>query len=255
MRPFLFCLLSLILHLDAKAQIVCMSDDSTNRYEMPGTVAPPLHGAAVVDYGPYRIFIGGKIEDPNLDDGSGPYSCDMVVVDYATKKTYYLPLDFFPEDVAQQFSGVNYCYTFDKDTLWLMGGYGYDLTEGYETTFPQMTFFPVKTLIERVIQKKDFNDLFQVVDDRDLALTEGRMIRIDGYFFIYNGREIKPVKEEYTDLVTINEWDFKGQLRKFNLKNQDGFWSISEFQVCDYAEIFYRCMPGKLGGGPTVEYR
>jgi PEP-utilising enzyme, PEP-binding domain len=62
-----------------------------------------------------------------------------------------------------------------------------------------LPFFPVNTLIGSVLQGKDFYDLFQVVYDANLAVTEGNMIRIGAYFLVYNGREITPVKDEDVD--------------------------------------------------------
>lgn len=92
--------------------------------------------------------------------------------------------------MADQFSGVNYCYTIDIDTTCILGGYGYDLAQGREMTFPVMTIFPVKTLIDSVVQRKDYLWLFEAVgDDDQLAVTEGTLVRIGQYFLVYNGRQ------------------------------------------------------------------
>jgi hypothetical protein len=225
-------------------QLVCISD-SIPVYQMPGTDLPPLRGAAVFDLKDFKIVVGGKFIDPTLPDSLGVYNCDMLIVDYKAGKKYVLPLGYFPPGVADQFSGVDYCFTMENDTAYILGGYGYDLAEGYETTFPYMTFFPINALIDSVLQGKDFYDLFHVVYDPNLSVAEGNMIRIGVYFLVYNGREVTPIKDEHTDRLFSNEWDFRGQLRKFRLKNDGGYLTIDEFQICYNAETFYQCMPAK----------
>lgn len=226
-------------------QFLCFSDSATI-YEFPGSDLPPMVGEASFAYGQFKIVVGGKFLDPQKPEVEAVYNCDMLVVDGAAKKTYVLPLSYFPPFVADQFSGVNYCYTMDADTAYIMGGYGYDLAQGYETTFPIMTIFPVKTLIDSVMQQKDYLNLFEVVaDDGRLAVTEGNLVRIGQYFLVYNGREIKPVREDFVDRPTVSEWDFRGQLRKFTLTNRQGFREVAEFQVCNTSKVFYQCMPSQ----------
>ncbi|MBV6441130.1 MAG: hypothetical protein DYG98_26075 [Haliscomenobacteraceae bacterium CHB4] len=234
----------------AHSQFVCFSD-SIAIYEFPGADLPAMEGAAVFESEGYKVVVGGKFSDPESPDEEGVYNCDMIVVDEKAKKTYVLPLSFFPPGVADQFSAAHFCYTMDKDTAYIMGGYGFDWAAGYETTLPLMTIFPLKTLIDSVVQKKDYFDLFEVVYDDRLAITEGNLVRIGAYFLVYNGREIKPIIDEYTDQRTVNEWDFQGQLRKFTLKNTEGYREVDEFQICYNSKVFYQCMPDKWR--PAIE--
>lgn len=244
MRTLFFLMLFLTGMHHARSQFVCFSD-SLAIHEFPGTDLPAMDGAAVFEAEGYKIVVGGQFSDPGFPDEEGIYNCDMIVVDYKAKKTCVLPLSFFPPGVADQFSAAHFCYTLDKDTAYIMGGYGYDWAVGYETTFPLMTIFPLKTLIDSVVQKKDYSDLFEVVYDDRLAVTEGNLVRIGAYFLVYNGREITPIVDEYTDSRTVNEWDFQGQLRKFTLKNTGEYREVDEFQICYNSKIFYQCMPDK----------
>ena len=252
MRILLSALLSLISPVLAHSQLVCFSD-STTIYEFPGMVLPTMVGEATFHSGHFRVIVGGKILDPQAPELEAIYNCDMLVVDDQTKMTYVLPLSYFPPFVADQFSGVHYCYTMDNDTAYLMGGFGYDLARGYETTFPTMTIFPVKTLIDSVVQHKDYLGLFEVVSDDRLSILEGTLVRIGQYFLVYNGREIKPQEDEFTDRITVSEWDFRGQLRKFTLKRQQGYPEVAEFQVCNTSKVFYQCMPDKWRPKPIKE--
>ena len=228
----------------ARSQFVCYSD-SLDVYEMPGTLLPPMEGAATFEVEGYKVIVGGMFSDPDVPEEEGIYNCDMLVQDLKAKKTYILPLSFFPPGVSDQFSAAYFCYTADKDTAYIMGGYGYDWASGYETTLPLMTIFPLKTLIDSVVQHKQYSDLFEIVFDNRLAVTEGNMVRIGNYFLVYNGREITPIEEEYTDCRTMNEWNFEGQLRKFTLKKTAGSPEVDEFQVCYNSKVFYQCMPDK----------
>lgn len=243
----LFLLFStFVLPLSLSAQWVCVSDSSTI-FEFPGTAVPPLVGEATFTNGTYKIIVGGKFLDPKDPTAEAVYNCDMVLLDAQANKTYVLPLGFFPPFVADQFAGVNYCYTTDQDTAYLLGGYGYDLARGYETTFPTLTIFPIKTLIDSVVQHKDYLSLFEAITDEEhLAITEGILVRLDGYFLVYNGKEIRPEQQdEFSEEITMNEWDFRGQLRKFTLTRQNGFPEVAEFQVCNTSKVFYQCMPNK----------
>lgn len=244
MRTLLPLFILLTGAFTAQGQFVCFSD-SLAIYESPGTDLPAMDGAATFDVEGYKVIVGGLFVDPDMPEEEGIYNCDMLVVDYKAKKTYILPLSFFPPGVADQFSAAHFCYTSDKDTAYIMGGYGYDWASGYETTLPLMTIFPLKTLIDSVVLHKDYFDLFEVVYDNRLAVTGGNLIRIGAYFLVYNGREITPVVDEYTDRRTVNEWNFQGQLRKFALINTAGFREVDEFQVCYNSRVFYQCMPDK----------
>jgi len=233
----------------AQGQFVCFSD-STTIYEFPLSALPPMVGEAAFSSGQFKVIVGGKFLDPKAPESEAVYNCDMLVLDPPAQKIYVLPLSYFPPFVADQFAGVHFCYTMDKDTAYIMGGYGYDLAQNCETTFSTMTIFPVKTLIDSVLQHKDYFNLFEVIGDNRLAVTEGNLVRIGQYFLVYNGREIKPVKEEFVDRTTVSEWDFRGQLRKFTLKNTEGFREVAEFQVCNTSKVFYQCMPDKWGNTP-----
>ncbi len=251
MRIILSIICSITLLAPAYSQFVCYSD-STTIYEFPGTKLPPMVGEASFNSGHFRVIVGGKFLDAKAPESEGVYNCDMIVLDYQAGKTYVLPLSYFPPFVDDQFAGVNHCYTMDQDTAYIVGGYGYDLAEGFETTFPTMTIFPIKTLIDSVIQHKDYLGLFQVVEsDNRLAITEGNLVRIGAYFLVYNGRKISPIKEEFTDCLTVSEWDLRGQLRKFTLKKTAGYLELDEFQICNTSKVFYQCMPENWGTEPT----
>jgi len=251
MRTFFFILLFATLSESAYSQFVCYSD-STTIYEIKGTALPPMVGEAAFQVGQYRVVVGGKFLDTKEPEADAIYNCDMLVLDYQAQKTYILPLSYFPPFVDDQFAGVHHCYTMDNDTAYIMGGFGYDLAQGYETTFPTLTIFPLKTLIDSVVQHKDYLNLFQVVEsDSRLAVMEGNMVRIGGYLLVYNGRKVTPIIEEFSDCLTMSEWDYRGQLRKFTLKNTEGFLEVDEFQICNTAKVFYQCMPDNWGTEPT----
>lgn len=235
----------------AYGQFVCYSDSSTI-YEFPGTAFPPIVGESSFISGHFKVIVGGKFPDPKSPEAEGVYNCDMEILDYQAQKTYVLPLSYFPPFVDDQFAGINHCSIMENDTAYLIGGFGYDLAEGFETTFPTMTIFPVKTLIDSVLQHKDYLNLFQVVEsDNRLAIMEGNLVKIGAYFLVYNGRKISPVKEEFTDCLTVSEWDLRGQLRKFTLKKTDGYLQVDEFQICNTSKVFYQCMPENWGTEPT----
>lgn len=235
----------------ANAQFICYSDSATI-YELPGIQVPPIVGEATFNSGQFRIIVGGKFLDPKLPETEGVYNCDLLILDFQAQKTYILPLSYFPPFVDDQFAGVNHCFTMDNDTAYILGGYGFDMAEGFETTFPTMTIFPIKTLIDSVIHHKDYLNLFQVIEtDNRLAIMEGNLVRIGQYFLVYNGRRISPSKEEFVDCLTVREWDLRGQLRKFTLKKTEGFLEVDEFQICNTSKVFYQCMPENWGTQPT----
>ncbi len=251
MRIFFFLLFTCSHLVLAHSQFVCYSD-STTIYEFPGTALGPMVGASNFNSGHFKVIVGGKFLDPKAPESEGVYNCDVVILDYQAQKTYVLPLSYFPPFIDDQFAGINHCYTMENDTAYIIGGYGYDLAEGYETTFPTMTIFPVKTLIDSVVQHKDYLNLFQVVEsDNRLAIMEGNLVKIGHYFLVYNGRKISPIKEEFTDCLTVSEWDLRGQLRKFTLKTTEGFLELDEFQICNTSKVFYQCMPENWGTEPT----
>lgn len=229
------------------AQFVCFSD-STSIYEFPGADLPPMFGETRIDDGHFQIVIGGKFIG---SDSIGVYNCDMLLLDLAAKRTYVLPLSYFPPFVDDQFAGIDHCFTVDKDTAYILGGYGVDLAEGFETTFPTLTYFPVKTLIEYVTAHKDYLSLFKVLEhDPRLAIAGGKLVHVGPYFLVYNGRRVSYVREEFSECLLRNEWDWDGQLRKFAVREKDGYLQVDEFQICNTSRVFYQCMPDQWGKKP-----
>ncbi|MCY7329791.1 MAG: hypothetical protein LH618_14660 [Saprospiraceae bacterium] len=250
MRSSLFVVVFSIIQITlVKSQFVCFSD-STTIYEFPGTALPVMTGAATFRSGHFKVVVGGKFMDAQAPDSIGVYNCDMLIVDEQAGKTYVLPLSYFPPFVADQFSGFQYGYTMDHDTAYVMGGYGYDLARGYEITFPFLTVFPIKVLIDSVVQHKDYSSLFTVIHDDRLAVMGGTLLHIGQYFLVYGGRETTSIRDEFTDCATVSEWNFEGQLRKFKLKNTNGYPELDEFQVCNTTAVFQQCMPNKWGAEP-----
>jgi len=246
---FLFWVSSAIGH----SQIVC-SVGSKPVFEMVGTELPALRGEAVFELKNFTLVIGGKFMDTSMPDSMGVYNCDVLLVDHKAKKTYTLPTGYFPPGVDDQFSGVYYCYTMTHDTAYIMGGYGYLLAGGYETTFDYMTIFSVHALIDSVLEDKSYYSLFEVVYDRNLAVMKGNMIRIGAYFLVFNGKEMTAIQDEFSDRIESSEWDFMGQIRKFRLKKEQDHQVIEEFQICTNAANFYQCMPAKWGPKSTTEW-
>ncbi len=239
---FLLSLTIILIYLaPAHGQFVYLAN-ATTIHVFPGTKLPPMTGEATFYSEQFKVIVGGKFPDAKTPQAA-IYNCDMLVLDYEANKTYVLPLRYFPPFVADQFSGVHYCFTMDNDTAYLLGGYGYDLAKGYETTFPYLTVFPVKTLIDRVVRGKDYLELFEVISDNRFAVMEGTLVHLGQYFLVSDGKEITPVPEEFTDQLTVNQWDFKGQMRKFRLKNTEGYREADEFQICTTAKTFHQCMP------------
>lgn len=254
MRLFLLVFTFIAAVPNLRAQFVCFSD-SAIIYTFEGTRVPPMVGEASFTSGPYKVIVGGKFLDTEHPEEEAIYNCDMLILDFTLEKTYVLPLSYFPPFVDDQFAGMNYAYTMENDTAYILGGFGYDLAKGYQTTFPTLTIFPVKTLIDSVLQYKDYLNLFQVVEnDSRLAITEGTLVKIGAYFLVYNGREITPVEEEFSDCLTVNEWDFRGQLRKFTLKKTEGYLEVDEFQICNTSKVFYQCMPDTWKKEPVRVY-
>ena len=250
LRIILLLIASLTRVALAHSQFVCFSETATI-YEFPGTKLPSITGAASFCFEQFEVLIGGKFLDAKNPKSAAIYDCDMLVLDYEANKTYVLPLSYFPPFMADQFSGVDYCYTMDHDTAYLLGGYGYDLAKGYETTFPTMTIFSVKNLINSVVHKQEFLNLFEVVSDSRLAIMGGQLMHTGQYFLVTDGKEITPMQEEFTNQLIVNEWDYRGQMRKFNLKSPDGFREVDQFQICTTAKTFYQCMPDKWRPKPN----
>lgn len=254
MRPYSIVAIFLLMVQTVHGQFVCFSDSATI-YTFEGTRVPPMVGEASFSYGHYRVIVGGKFLDTDHPEDEAIYNCDMLVLDHEKQKTYVLPLSYFPPFIDDQFAGMNYAFTMENDTAYILGGFGFDLAKGYQTTFPTFTIFPVKTLIDSVLQMKDYLGLFQVVeDDKRLAITEGTLVKIGDYFLVYNGREITPIEDEYTDCLMVNEWDFRGQLRKFTLKKTEGYLEVDEYQICNTSKVFYQCMPDTWKKAPARVY-
>jgi hypothetical protein len=234
-------------------QIICYSD-TTSGYSNKVIHLPSLRGEATLEWKDYKIVIGGKYLDTSAPDSMGVYNCDMYLVDYKNKTRYTLPIGDFPPGTIDQFSGTHYCYTIDNDTAYIMGGYGYDLASGFETTFPIMTIFPMRALIDSIVLRKPFQDLFEVLYDPNFAVTKGSMVRIVNYFWVYNGQQIKAWRDPFTNETIHQKSDFQGQLRTFTLATSPVYRKVHNIRICTTADIFYHCVPPKMSSAPMKSW-
>jgi hypothetical protein len=253
MRYLILFFTSIAAITTINGQIICYSD-TTSGYANKVINLPILRGEATLEWKDYKIVIGGKYLDTTAPDSMGVYNCDMYMVDYKNKIRYTLPIGDFPPGTIDQFSGTHYCYTIDKDTAYIMGGYGYDLASGLETTFPIMTIFPIRGLIDSIVQRKPFQELFEVLYDPNFAVTKGSMVRIVNYFWIYNGQQIKAWRDEFTDELVHQKSNYQGQLRTFTLMNSPVYRKVNNIRICTTSDIFYHCVPPKMSSAPVKEW-
>ncbi len=235
--PFCFCLLPFFGLAQTAAAV----------RQLPRFDSLSMEGEAIFFTKKYEVILGGRLchADPEIE--ACLFSTDVFVVERASKKTWAIPLENLPENVAEHFSAVGIGAATDSENAFFVGGYGYDHRADAFVTFGQLTFFPLEKTIEKLLtgQRADA-DFKAIVDDR-LALFDGRLLKIGDYFLLYNGQLATPIYQEELDRPFIDIEDFAGELRTWRLVCAPVFGcEIVEFKTCESSAAQISCLPKRF---------
>lgn len=198
-----------------------------------GETVPGFHSFAFAEYGSKWVFIGGRtngMHGVNVNDGfPTEYSNNRVVVlDTTDWQWSYASLSQLPIAVADPLRSTNMQHYQKGDTLFMIGGYGWDSLQEKYSTFATLTAINLPGIIQAVENGDSIYHNIRQITDTNLAVCGGELNSIDNTFYLvmghkFDGRYADPPNslfftQRYTDAI-----------RKFNIVNTPDTLAIANF--------------------------
>ena len=142
-----------------------------------------------------------------------------IVIDPGAKQFWTTPLDPLSGELKHQLSSTNPAFYQEGNTLYIVGGYGYNPDKEDHQTYRKLIAINVSGLTEAIIQERNIEPFFsEIMEGSQFAVAGGRLNKIDSTYYLvgghdFNGRynpENQPTfTQEYTNAV-----------RRFNIYNE-----------------------------------
>jgi hypothetical protein len=191
--------------------------------------APALHSFAFAESNGKWLFIGGRTNGPHSFDplpinNFSPSAANhwVWVVDPAVGQSWSVDLYdqniTWPQALIPDSLSSNNTESFQNgDTLYIIGGYGYNRTTNLMQTFPTLTAINVPGMIEAVVSGTAANIVSQIrqgpLDDR-LKVTGGDLEKIGDNYFLVFGQRFDGL---YNPLDVNNDQQYTEEVRIFQI--------------------------------------
>ncbi|MDX1438495.1 MAG: T9SS type A sorting domain-containing protein [Rubricoccaceae bacterium] len=194
----------------AEAQV---PDFTIDVVELPLSNAPRIHSTAVAEHNGLWVFVSGRIDGLHILFG-GPDAFpaamannSILVYDPADDQLWSASLDELPDSVADPLRTTNGQFWQDGDTLYYIGGYGYEHATDGKITFGVLTAVDVPGIIDAVQNATPLSPhIRQTGSDDRLKVTGGHLIWFDGQYHLvggnrFDGEYIGGFAQVYTEAV------------------------------------------------------
>lgn len=157
---------------------------------------PALQSYAYATWQGKWLLVGGRKDGLHRrqpfasfdEDGQNTY---LYVVDPLNKKVWKRSLEDLPDALAEQLQSTNMEFWQTGNRLVLTGGYGYSKTADDHITFPYLVVIKVDELITAIINKDPAGSLFIQTRDERMAVTGGRLAKINDTFLLAGGQRFE----------------------------------------------------------------
>ncbi len=235
--------LTILLSAKSFAQYGAMPPFTVQIEAINGINIPGLHSFAFAQSGDKWLFVGGRtngLHGVNSSDGFPPeFKNDAVIVVDTTTWTYYqAELNQLPKLIADPMRSSNMEYIQEGNYLYMMGGYGYDSTLSFFTTYPKLTAIHVDNMINAVINSLPIASSVRQVIDTNLAVCGGELGKIGTTYYLMGGHKFGG---RYTDPdIGLFTQKYSDKLKKFNLTDDGTTITLSGFTYQTDTNNFHR---------------
>jgi hypothetical protein len=157
------------------------------------TNLPGMQSYAAAQHNGKWLIIGGRIDglhqrQPWQAFNAAGHNTSMYVIDPVAQTFYSAPLSGLGNDtLVAQLSSTNANFTQVGNYLYLLGGYGLDASAAH-ITHPMLTVIDVPSAIDDIVQGGTLDSTaFTHFSDEDFAVTGGKMLYLDGTFYLVGG--------------------------------------------------------------------
>ncbi len=142
------------------------------------------------------LILGGRLEglhrmrpfESFLPQYNNTY---LIVVDPESRQFWTADVNLLPTSIAEQLQSTNQQFYQRDGILYVIGGYGYSPTEGDHITYPYITAIVVDSVVDAIVNNRDFTPFFRQIMDSAMAVTGGQLGYLDSVFYLAGGHYFK----------------------------------------------------------------
>jgi len=213
---------------------------------IPITIAnlPGLHSYAFAQHDGKWLIIGGRKDGiharqpfnafPNSQNNTTIY-----VVDIETQLFWSASVNSLPTAISEQLQSTNMNFHQDGNTLYLIGGYAYSVSENDHVTFDKLTSIDVPNLINAIIDGTPISSYFKQIANPIFQNTGGQLGKIGNEFYLVGGQTFMG---RYNPMGNPTfEQTYVSKIQKFTIDNSGTQLSFSNyFEVVDEVHLHRR---------------
>ncbi|MCK4991744.1 MAG: hypothetical protein KAS29_14700, partial [Bacteroidales bacterium] len=191
---------------------------------------PGLHSYAVAQHDGKWLVIGGRLDgmharQPFNSFPASQNNTDIYVIDVESQQFWSASLNTLPTGIYEQLQSTNMNFYQDKDTLYIIGGYGFSSTANDHITFPNLTSVLVSDVIDAVISETSFVPYIKQISDTLFAVTGGQLGKINHTFYLVGGHRFDGLYNPVGNPTFTQT--YTNQIRKFTIQNNASGLSFS----------------------------
>lgn len=198
------------------------------------TNLPGLHSFAFAQSGGKWLVIGGRLDGLHARQPFNAFpaassNTSVCVIDVNTNQYWSSSINSLPTGLKEQLQSTNMNFYQDKDSLFIIGGYGYSASALDHITYPYLTSVNVSGLINAVIANTSINGFFKQITDQNFAVNGGQLGKIGNEFYLvgghrFDGRYNPMGNPTYTQTYVSG-------IKKFKINNSGTSLSYSNYTV------------------------
>ncbi len=153
-----------------------------------------------------------------------------IVIDVDSQKVWTADLSILPTPIFEQLQSTNPEFVQVDSLLFFFGGYGYSASQGDFITHDGVVIIHVDSVVNAIIQGKDFRPYFTRLQDPRLAVTGGQAGYLNGFFYIMGGQKFTGRYNPMGGPTFTQE--YTNAIRKFRI-----VWNGNTPTLADYTEF------------------
>ena len=191
---------------------------------------PGLHSYAVAQHDGKWLVIGGRKDglharQPFSSFPSSQNNTEIYVIDVDSQKFWSASLNTLPPGIYEQLQSTNMNFYQDKDTLYIIGGYGFSASAEDHITYPNLTTVLVSDVIDAVTSETSIVPYFKQISDTVFAVSGGQLGKINDTFYLVGGHRFDGLYNPMNNPTFTQS--YTNQIRKFTIQNKGSGLSFS----------------------------
>ena len=231
MKLFLFYISILAFAFSIKVQTIPFNYSLKLK---PVTVSglPGLHSFAFAQSGNKWLIIGGRKDGLHARQPFNAFlevnsNSDIYVIDVINNQYWTASVNTLASGLKEQLQSTNMNFFQDKDSLYIIGGYGYSATALDHVTYPNLTSISVTGLINAIVNGTPIVSNFKQITDTRFAVNGGHLGKIGTTFYLIGGHKFDG-RYNPMGMATYTQTYVDG-LSKFTINNYGTALSVSNY--------------------------